>query len=393
MFKKSIVISGFIFFILSVLPVSANQAEVWSRLYRRSSSLEQKEMVLENIVKMNDRALEPVLMEALEEMNNNQEKFRGDRVLMMKWVDMTNMIVQALGELKTRDAEDLVWFVVTHPADSSILKANALMALGNMRAKTYAPEIATMLRNLNFNTQQDNRTNAEIEAYACVAALQKMRDPVGFEPVFYAASGWYSKRTKNLALASLSQISMDPTEPVMEILKDADFPTKRIALSVQKESAAPEENKSKVAVLALDEGLKYSTTDKKQQDDMSKLRIDAIKTLIQANAKDNAAVPLLKTAIDRSKDPNETIYAYYALGVIATDEAVAVLSEKLTWYNTRQADGIAASQEQLGYIKQIINSIGMSGNSRGMGALTEVQFSNYTPAINRLAKQAMEKLN
>ncbi|MBF9015701.1 MULTISPECIES: hypothetical protein [unclassified Oceanispirochaeta] len=392
MIKKNIVLSGLLFFSLSVLPVFSNPAEVWSRLYRRSNSLEQKEMVLENIVKLNDRAVEPILMEALEEMNNNQEKFRGDRALMMKWVEMTNMIVKSLGDLKTRDAEDLVWFVVNHPADDSLLKANALMALGEMRATTYASEIATMLRNLNFNTQQDNLVSAEIEAYACVSALQKMRDPVGFEPVFYAATGWYSKRTKTLALASLSQIAMDPTEPVMKIMKDADFSTKRTALLVEKESEAPQENKTKVAVLALDEGLKYSTTDKKQQDELSKLRIDAMKTLIQSNAKDNAAVPLLKTTIERSNDANETIYAYYALGVIASDEAVDVLSANLVQYNTRQSDGIAATQEQLGFVKQIINSIGMSGNSRGMASLTEVQFSNYTPAINRLAKQAMEKL-
>lgn len=392
MIKKNIILSGLLFFSLSVLPVFANQAEVWSRLYRRSVSLEQKEMVLENIVKLNDRAVEPILMEALEEMNNNQEKFRGDKALMMKWVEMTDMIVKALGDLKTRDAEDLVWFVVTHPADNSILKANALMALGNMRATGYASEISTMLRNLNFNTQQDNPVNAEIEAYACVAALQKMRDPIGFEPVFYAATGWYTKRTKNLALESLGYIAEDPTEPVIKIMKDADFSTKRIALLVQKESEAPKENKTRVAVIALDEGLKYNTTDKKQQDELSKLRIDAMKTLIQSDAKDDSAVPLLKTTIDRSKDANETIYAYYVLGVIGSNAAVDVLSAKLSYYNTRQSDGIAASQEQIGFIKQIINSIGMSGNSRGMAALTEVQFSDFTPAINREAKQAMEKL-
>ncbi len=388
---KRILIAG-ILTVLTILPLFSDSAEVWTRLYRRSNSLEQKEMVLQNIVKLHDRAVEPVLIEALEEMNSNQEKFKGDRALLLKWVDMTDMIVRELGNLKTRDAEDAVWFVVTHPADSSLLKSNALIALGEMRATGYAPEIATMLRNLNFNTQQENKTNAEIEAFGSVMALQKMRDPVGFEPVFYAATGWYSRRTKELAMASLKTITDDPTDSIVSIMKTADFATKRIALQVEKDSTASEDNKNKVAVLALEEGHKYQTTDKKQLDDLSKLRVEAIKILIENNAKNSAAVPLLKKTVELAKDSNEIIYSYFALGVIGNDAAVDVLAEKLTAYNRRQSDGISASQEQLEYIKQIIKSIGMSKNSRGNAVLTEVQFSNYTPAINRLAKQAQEEL-
>ena len=392
MFKKTALIFTILFFILNLVPVFSNTAEVWSRLYRRSNSLEQKEMVLENIVKLNDRAVEPVLIEAIDEMVASQEKFRADRALMLKWVEMTDMIVKALGTLKTRDAEDQVWFVVNHSADSSLLKANALIALGEMRATTYATDISTMLRNLNFNTQQSSRESAEIEAYACILALQKMRQPVGFEPVFYAATGWYSRRTKDLALESLAAIAEDPTEQILEIMVNADFSTKRTALAVENNSNAPADNKNRVAVAALTEGLRYQPNDKVQVDELYRLRVDAIKALIQNGSAEDAAVPLLKTTVERADDPNEMIYAYYALGVIGSDAAVDVLSEKLTMFNERQISGLNASQTQLDYIRQIINSIGMSGNSRGSSALTEVQFSNYTPAINRLARQALEQL-
>jgi len=392
MMKRLSLISILFLFVLTVLPVYSDAAEVWSRLYKRSNSLEQKEMILQNIVKLNDRSVEPVLIDALEEMNNDQEKFKGDRVLLMKWVDMTDMIVKALGNLKTRDSEDLVWFVVTHPADNSLLKSDALIALGEMRATGYASQIATMLRNLNFNTQMNNKANAEIEAFGCVMALQKMRDPVGFEPVFYAATGWYSRRTKDLAMETLKTIMDDPTESVMSIMKTADFTAKRTALMVEKQSSASVENKDKVAILALEEGHKYQTTDKRKLDDLSRLRVEAMKVLIENNSKDDAAVPLLKKTVELARDSNEIIYSYFALGVIGSDAAVDVLSEKLSYFNRRQSDGVFASQEQLDYVKQIIKSIGMSGNSRGNAVLTEVQFSNYTPAINRLAKQAQEEL-
>lgn len=388
--NKSIIIS--LILILSTQALFASNAEVWTRLYRRSATLEQKEMVLQNIVKMDDRAVEPILMEALEEMNNNQEKFRGDRALMAQWVRMTDMIVKELGDLKTRDSEDLVWFVVTHPAESALLKANAMIALGNMRSTTYAPDLAMILRNLNFNTQRDNKSNAEIEAYGAVMSLLKMRSPLGFEPVFYAATGWYSRRTKDLAMEALKTMAEDPSDQVMEIMKDADFKTKKIALEVENASTAPAERKNEVAILALEEGLRYQTQDKREQDDLSKLRVEAMKILIANKSTDDAAVPFMKSIVERSKDANEIIYAYYTLGIIGSDAAVELLSEKLSAFNIRQADGLEADRSQLEYIKQIIKSIGMSKNSKGMGALTEVQFSNYTPAINRLAKQAMEEL-
>ena len=374
------------------LPLFAgDQAEVWSRLYRRAISTEQKEMILKNIVQMDDRAFEPVLMEALEEMNGNQEKFRGDIALMIKWVDMTRLIVQELGELKTLDAEDQIFFVATH-TDDPLLIADALVALGNIRSVKYAPDIATILRNLNFNTQKENRDNAEIQAYGAVMALQKMREPVGFEPVFYSYIGWYSKRTKNLAGEALKYITEDPTEPVMNIMEEADYDVKKTALMVEKDSSAPAENKNRVAILGLEEGLKYQTADRIEQDELSKLRIEAIKILIESESKDEPAVPFLKEIFRRNHDANESLYALYALGVIGSDSALEVLTDNLAKFNQRQQDGLKATREELEFIKQIIKSIGMSGNQLGMGVLTEVQFSDYTPAINRLAKEAINAL-
>ncbi len=366
---------------------ATDQAEVWSRLYRRSISFEQKKMVMTNIVKMDDRALEPVLIEALEEMNGDIQKFSGNIALMVQWTEMTRMIVKKLGELKTLDAEDQIYFVVTHSEDPYLI-ADSLIALGNIRAVKYAENISTMLRNLNFNTQQTNRDNAEIQAYGAVMALMKMREPIGFEQAFYAYIGWYSKRTKDLAQEALKYITDDPTEPIMAIMKEADYKTKKTALMVEKESSAPADSKTRVAVLALEEGLRYQTSDRIEQDELSKLRIEAMKILIENEADDDAAVPFLKEIFRRKTDLNESLYSLYALGVIGSDAAVKILVDNLEMYNHRQQDEIVATRDELEYIKQIIKSIGMSGNPLGMGVLTEVQFSNYTPAINRLAKEA-----
>ena len=370
---------------------AGDRAEVWIRLYRRAVNMEQKQMILYNIIRMDDRSFEPVLIEALEEMNGNQQKFRGNVSLMSQWVDMTGLIVKELGELKTLDAEDQIYFVVTHTEDPYLI-ANALIALGDIRSVKYAPDISIILRNLNYNTQQEDKDTAEIQAYGAVLALQKMRESIGFEPVFYAYQGWYSKRTKELAGRALTYITEDPTDPILEIMKDADYKTKQTALMVEKDSSAPVEKKTSVAIQALEEGLRYQASDRVEQDELSRLRVEAMKILIESKSKDNSAVPFMKEIFKRQHDLNECLYSLYALGVIGSDDAVNVLIDYLEGYNKKQQDGFTATRDEMEYIKQIIKSIGMSGNALGMGILTEVQFSNYTPAINRLAKEAMDAL-
>ncbi len=390
--KKKISSISLLILLCTALPVFADPSEVWGRLYKKSESLEQKEMVLRNIVRINDRETEGILLEALEEMNRNQEKFKGSRALTQKWISMTDMIVKALGEMKTMEAGDAVWFVVNHPAGSSLLKANALMALGSMRALEFAPKIAIMLRNLNFNTQTENKGNAEIEAYGCVMALEGMHDAVGFEPVFYAASGWYSRRTRELAKKALVLIARDPTDQVFSILKKADYKGKSLAVSVENASSASSENKCKVGILALDEGLRYKPNNLTEKSDLTRLRKEAIQGLIANKNTDAGAVPLLKKVLERSDDSGEVLSAIYLLGQMASDEAVQVLAERLSFFNERQAADIQADRLQLDYIRQMIKSMGMAGNPAGMGALAEVEFSNYTPAIVRLAKKAMKEI-
>ena len=80
-------------------------------------------------------------------------------------------------------------------------------------------------------------------AFAAITSLERMRDVGGFEQVFYASQGWYSRRIKDKATAVLSVISDDPTEPILKIIGgQSDYETKIIALNVENKSNAPSEN-------------------------------------------------------------------------------------------------------------------------------------------------------
>lgn len=370
---------------------AGDRTEVWKRMYERALTIDQQYAIMQNMVAMDDPELIEVLDSALadqiaslEDQMNRTERARKDELM--------RMIVNELSSLKAEESAGTI-FTLYNAVDNHILKADCLVALGQIRAVDLVPQISTILRNLNFNTS-DKPQEAEILAYAAVVSLERMRDVRGFEQVFYASEGWYTRRVKERAAQALKVISDDPTEPIMKILggPDSNYKSKLTALQVEADSAAPGDNKSKTAVLALQEGLRYSPNDKTEADQLSKIRLSAMNVLIANQYKNPAVVTDLAGAYDRATDINEKILAIQAAGVNGTDEAVAWMTKELAEYNTRQLSGIAANQTELIYIRQFISSLGLSGNINAKPILLEVQFSDYTPAIIRQAKEAISSL-
>lgn len=370
---------------------AGDRSEVWKRMYNRAFTIEQQYAIMQNIVAMDDPSLIDVLDSALADQISSLED-NLNRTEMAQKEELMRLIVNELSSLKAEESAGTI-FTLYNTVDNHILKADCLVALGNIRAIDLVPQISTILRNLNFNTS-DNVQVAEILAYASIISLERMRDINGFEQVFYASQGWYTRRVKERAAEALASISSDPTEPILDIMGGAysDYRTKLIALQVQNASEAPLENKSKAAVLALSEGLRYSANDKTEGDQLSKLRQEAMIALINNGYKDPEIVPNLSKTYDRAIDISERLIAIQALGSNGSNEAIAFMSDIMTEFNDRQLSGIAADQTELIYIRQFISSLGYSGNVNAKPVLLEVQFSDYTPAIVRLAKEAISNL-
>ncbi len=371
---------------------SANTVEVWSRLYKQGDNMSYKEAAIRSMVLTDDPRVAPVLVDALIEMNGLQQNYLSNSYLRTQWASIATILVRALGKYKANEAQDALWFVVVNPAMNSVLRADALMALGDIRARAYAPQIAMVLRNLNFNSQPENTDGAEIEAYGAVYALQRLQEPVGFEPTFYAATGWYSKRTRDFAMASLPALLQDPSDELIRIMKAGDYSFKLAPLKVGLRLLSTPEAKNKLALAALQEGLFYRPTDKVNQDRLSKLRQNAIVAMIDNRIKDEEAVPFLADAVKRDFNSTEVLYAYKALGYLGNQEAVDFLIERLNYYSNRQASGIAMGHSQLSYVKQIIHAMGLAGDPRAIMALTVVEFSDFTPSIIRLAQETAKSL-
>ncbi|MCK5200627.1 MAG: PBS lyase, partial [Spirochaetales bacterium] len=151
-------------FVAAALPANEVSA-VWTRLFRRASTLSQKSNIMANIVEQHNRDMIPVLMEALEEQVGELE-ISGDVTARLNTAEYTKMVVKELGRLKASDAAPYLWQIV-EAVEEPFLKGEAIIALGKVGARQYTVELNMMLRNLNFNfgNIQDQRGN-EIVAFS-----------------------------------------------------------------------------------------------------------------------------------------------------------------------------------------------------------------------------------
>jgi len=385
--SKIIIISSLLM-IISVISLSASdKSEVWKRMYNRAFTIDQQFAIMQNIVAMDDPALIELLDSALAEQINSLE-IQMDRSEREKKDQLMRMMVNELSSLKAEESSGTI-FTLYNAVDNHILKADCLVALGQIRAVEFVPQVSTILRNLSFNASDDSSV-AEILAYAAIVSLERMRDVRGFEQVFYASQGWYSRRVKDKATSVLKVISDDPTEPILEIIGgESDYDVKLIALNIENDSNAGRENKNKVAVLSLKEGLRYSPNDKMEADQLARLRLAAVNALILNEYKNDDVVSDLISSHNATNDINEKIIIIQALGVNGSDKAVLWLSDELGEYNSRQLSGLSANRTELIYIKQLISALSISANVNGKPVLLEVQYSDYTPAIVRFVKEAL----
>jgi hypothetical protein len=389
--KKLVLI--FCISILFIASIAADQeGESWARLYQRMPGIEQKYMIMQNIVPLNDTSLEPFLVSSLEELVYGElSQYRLARSTYDDWESLTRIIIGELGDIKARTAALVIWDVVIN-AEVPLLKAEGLIALGSIRAVEYAPEIAIILRDLNFNSRGD-RNAAEIEAYGAVSALDKMKSDDGFESLFYASIGWYPDRISVYAEEALMSFSNDPAPKLVEIMVDApDYTDKRKALEFALKSSSPLVGKTLAAAAALNEGLKYAEDDYLRISELANLRIDAISALITLNAATPETPDLLDKAIEEG-ELDEKLIAIQALGGDGGDIASDILARRLSEFNERQTSGLAVNQEERILVKQLIYALGESGNVIGIQPLKEMSLVGYTPAVLRLADEALVKIN
>ncbi len=385
-----------LFLVASAVPANEVSA-VWTRLFRRAVSLSQKSNIMANIVEQHSRDMIPVLIEALEEQVGSLES-SGDVTVRQETAEYTKMIVKELGRLKANEAAPYIWQIV-QAVDDPFLKGEAIIALGKVGARQYSTELNLLLRNSNFNLGdiQDQRKN-EIVAFSLIIALERLKQPTSYSPLFFASTGWYSSRSGVRAKARDSMLSIldDPTEQLMQIMKDSEaYDIKLAALDAGYKSKASDENKSALAVLAIKEGLQASPKNPTEKIQLKSLRVLALNVLETISVKPEEAIPYMNRMLilyrtDRLFDIDEMVDLFEAFGTFTSDESVKAQAEFLAYLTDRKESGRVID---LRISKSSIIALGTTGNPLAFEQLTNVEYSDsWENSVKREAKNALSKL-
>jgi hypothetical protein len=381
------------------IPLQANEvAAVWTRLYERSTTLDQKLQIMQSIVDQNSRDMIPVLSDALEEQILSLENRTGTTER-TKAINLITMIVKELGSLRAAEASSFIWQVV-EAVENPVLKGEAIIALGRIGARQYASRMSTMLRNINFNygelsSQRDN----EIIAYALVVALERLKAEESYEPLFFASTGWYSTRSgiKELAKDALSTVVEDPADQLISIMEASDrYGIKESALSAGMASQAAETSKARIAAFAFSEGLRYTPKDGIERRELKSLRLAALRALKELEHKDAAVLDtmgrmLIAYQTERLYDEDEILALIDTMSGYKSDESARILADFLRYQTERRQFG---PSDSLRIARATINALGEIGSMSGLEALAEVAVSSFWEgSIQREARSARERLS
>ncbi|MCL2139283.1 MAG: hypothetical protein FWH41_07105 [Treponema sp.] len=389
--KKGLIFLGMALFAVSVVFAVSEEVDVYAYLYRTSYSNEAQLSILQNMEQAKLTGAGEFYASALRQLVAG---YRNIKNVTEKNAAAEQAIIlsKLLGAEKYSQAASDLWLVVD-AFPEPLVKAEAVIALGRIRATAYLPHVVRLLSIYNEQPTSD-RLYGERVAFGAIIALEKYQEPDGYLPVFIASTGWYSNRVKDQAKKSLPLISDDPTPYMVEVVKGGEYSysAKYIALQTIEASNASDEDKAKVAVAALEEGWRGSTAVSNQKVNLSTMRKLALDMLGRYKTDDESVYPQMERSyMEKSTDIDEKFKAISALSFQKTDEGTDRLAKFLFALNNRQTGG-GLTRDETRLLQTIIPALGDTENPRAHDALAQVTILNYTRAIKKQAEDALKKI-
>jgi hypothetical protein len=374
-------------FAVAALGFADETAEIYQMLYKQAEGLPQKCAAVSSLVSLDDKSTAPILAAALEELLLKGQSYSspGDQELYGRAV---RLLSQALGDYKYTPAASDLWEVSQSVSDV-LAQAEAIISLGKLRSLEYAERIALKLRDLNLKPTED-RDSGEKLAYACVISLDKLKDPRGFSPVFFAIDSWYSLRVRQQAIDALPRIADDPTDSIKEILGVESPERKLRALQAETASKAAPQRKVEAAVLALNLGHLKIPRDKAEGKTLADLRKLALRSLIAYKAAGPDPVDGCASSFAKGLDDEEKLLALSALGTNGSDPAASVLRDVIMKMNDDQRAGLSDDTRNR-LAKAAMENAGLTKNKLLKPALLAVTFNDKWSGGILLAAQTALK--
>jgi HEAT repeat protein len=305
--------------------------------------------------------------------------------------DMAKLLCQKLGEAGYTEAGPDLWRVAENFFDP-LVKTEALRALGKIQATDLLPQVIQLLMDIN-NAPGNDRLNQEQVAFGAIESLEAYEDSSGYLPVFFATTGWYSDRVKNRARQALPNIVDNPTEPLISVIKSSSYSyaIKYTALQVLDSSDITAQQKASGAVASLAEAWRVSTNLVSQRSILTNTRKLALKMVRLYGTEDTNVYPLLERCYKEGADEEEQIAALAALYALATDDSARRLSAFLAEMNDRLRRGTLTREDER-MVRVIIPALGNTGRPLARTALRAVLNLDWTGAVQKLAQDALKKI-
>lgn len=305
--------------------------------------------------------------------------------------DMAQILAARLGEAQYTDAGLNLWRVV-ETFTSPLVRAEALASLGKIQAAAFLPQVVQLLSDFNVDPGSDPRAR-EQAAFGAVVALEEYKDSSGYLPVFFVTTGWYSDRVRARAREALPKIMDNPTDPLVSVIKSSsyNYAVKYSALQVLEGSEITAQQKAQGAVAALSEAWRTSTSAVGQRTILANIRKLALSMIRRYGTEDANVYPLLDRCYKEGLDAEEQIAAIAALAALATDDSARRLSGFIYDMNIRLTrESLTAEDERL--IRVLIPALGNTGRPLARDALRSVLQVDWTGAVQRLAQDALKKI-
>jgi len=319
------------------------------------------------------------------------------------------ILCQGLGAEKYTDAAGEIWQIAElfdvagNATDGNAMQA-ALLALGQINAQDFVPQIVQRLNNFNAQplTNPESRRRVQMAVIGCINALEALHDIRGYRPVFFASVGTYEPSIRDIAARALPNIVEDPADVLIEVIRDTSSnpSVKLTAWNEMLKSRAPNDSKARVAAAALEIGWIYSTNNQSYVKNLGDMRKSAIDTIRQYGVANDSVYTYLEFSysrnfINNAPDYDEITKTLNALTAIRTDEAVALLYKFLQELNGRRRNGPWANKERQ-LFEWVVACLGRTGTQSievrillGTIGRTEA----YTSAERNMARNALIALD
>jgi hypothetical protein len=431
--KRRISFSFILAIIVGMALCAQEELAMWSQMFDAADTMEEQLQYVRNVSDGELAGAEDFYAKVLAQLIVEYPSFN----MRSQWDaadSCARILAPALGNAGYKAAAGDLWQMVGY-FSNPLVKSDALIALGKIGDKTYLPQVVQLLKDLNARPQSDRemRERNERIAYGAILSLENYKDPAGYEPVFFASIGWYAPRITTQASVSLPNITDDPTDFLVGVIRSSSlaglpdtvhpYEVKNLAVRTSERSESPANRKALVALAALTEGWRASTNDVHLRSELAAMRKLALSMLRRYGGDGNGGLveelkfreenfstaqwPNVKpeerdtgealcAGLRRSYDNGDTdekLAAVQTLSALGSNDAARLLGYFLMNINQRrQSNSLTRTDEQL--VRAVIPALGATRRGIGRPALRAVQQSSaWTNEVRNRAAAALKVID